>query len=133
MQFANIKTESCELHLMWGNTYVSIPVTSKVIDRVKAQVETALAADNVSSNTYFTAANFYFEMGKDLPKALTNVSKAIGEKSDKFWMYLLKARIERDLGDKVAAKASAEKCIEIATAQKNDDYVRSATELIKKL
>ncbi len=133
MQFANIKTESCELHLMWGKTYVSIPFTSKVIDRVKAQVETALAADNVASNTYFTAANFYFEMGKDLPKALTNVSKAIGEKSDKFWMYLLKAKIERDLGDKVAAKASAEKCIEIATAQKNDDYVRSATELIKKL
>jgi hypothetical protein len=38
-----------------------------------------------------------------------------------------------DLGDKVAAKASAEKCIEEANKQKNDDYVRSATELIKKL
>ncbi len=133
MQFANIKTESCELHLMWGNTYVAIPITAKVIDRLKSQIEAAVNADNVNSNTYFQAANFYFDMNKDLPKALSNVTKAIGEKSDKFWMYLLKAKIERDLGDKVAAKASAEKCIEEATKQKNDDYVRSATELIKKL
>ena len=133
MQFANIKTESCELHLMWGKTYVSIPLTSKVIDRVRMQVEKAVSADNVNPNTYFTAANFYYDMDKDLAKALTNVTKAVGEKSDKFWMYLLKAKIERDLGDKAAAKASAEKCIEEATKQKNDDYVRSATELVKKL
>jgi hypothetical protein len=133
MQFANMKTESCELHLMWGNTYVAIPITSKVIDRIKVQLEKALVGDNVSSTAYFQAANFYYDMDKDLAKALTNVTKAIGEKSDKFWMYLLKAKIERDLGDKAAAKASAEKCIEEATKQKNDDYVRSATELIKKL
>lgn len=133
MQFANIKTESCELHLMWGKTYVAVPITSKVNDRIRMQLEKALAGDNVSSTTYFQAANFYYDMDKDLAKALTNVTKAIGEKSDKFWMYLTKAKIERDLGDKVAAKASAEKCIEEATKQKNDDYVRSATELIKKL
>ena len=133
MQFANIKTESCELHLMWGNTYLAIPVTSKVIERVKMQVEKAVSADNVTSQTYYQAANFYYDMDKDLPKALTNITKAVGEKSDKFWMYLMKAKIERDLGDKVSAKVSAEKCIEEATKQKNDDYVRSATELIKKL
>ena len=133
LQFANVKAESCELHLMWGNTFVAIPISTKVNDRIRKQVETALAADSVKSNTYFTAANFYYEMDKNLPNALSSVTKAIGEKSDKFWVYLLKAKIERDLGDKVAAKASAEKCIEEATKQKNDDYVRSATELIKKL
>jgi tetratricopeptide (TPR) repeat protein len=133
MQFANVKAESCELHLMWGNTYVAIPLTTKVNDKLRAQVEKALSGDNVTSNTYYQAANFYYDLDKDLNKALSAVSKAVSEKSDKFWMYLLKAKIERDLGDKVAAKASAEKCIEVATAQKNDDYVRSATELIQKL
>ena len=133
MQFANVKAESCELHLMWGNTYLAIPITTKVNDRIRAQVEKTLSGDNVTSNTYYTAANFYFEMDKDLAKALINVTKAVGEKSDKFWMYLTKAKIERDLGDKTAAKASAERCIEEATKQKNDDYVRSAKELIKKL
>jgi hypothetical protein len=97
------------------------------------QVEKAVSADNVTSQTFYQAANFYYDMDKDLPKALINITKAVGEKSDKFWMYLMKAKIERDLGDKAAAKASAEKCVEEATKQKNDDYVRSATELIKKL
>ncbi len=133
IQFANVKAESCELHLMWGNTYLAIPITTKVNDRIRTQVEKTLSGDNVTSNTYYTAANFYYEMDKDLAKALINVTKAVGEKSDKFWMYLTKAKIERDLGDKTAAKASAERCIEEATKQKNDDYVRSATELIKKL
>jgi len=133
MQFANVKTESCELHLMWGKTFVSIPITSKVIDRVRMQVEKAVSADNVTSQTFYQAANFYYDMDKDLPKALINITKAVGEKSDKFWMYLMKAKIERDLGDKAAAKISAEKCIEEASKQKNDDYVRSATALIKNL
>jgi hypothetical protein len=37
------------------------------------------------------------------------------------------------MGDKVAAKASAEKCIAVATEAKNADYVRMAKELIAKL
>jgi hypothetical protein len=89
MQFANVKTESCELHLMWGKTFVSIPFTSKVIDRVRMQVEKAVSAENVTSQTFYQAANFYYDMDKDLPKALINITKAVGEKSDKFWMYLM--------------------------------------------
>ncbi|MEY4552584.1 MAG: hypothetical protein RL099_912, partial [Bacteroidota bacterium] len=41
-------------------------------------------------------------------------------------------RIEKALGDKVSAKASAQKCIDIATG-KNADYVTFANELIKSL
>lgn len=133
MQFANVKYESCELHLMWGNTYLSIPISTNIKERIRTQVDKTLAADNVSWQSYQQAANFYYEYDKDYPKALTNITKAIGEKSDKFWLYLIKAKIERDMGDKAAAKTSAEKCIEVATQQKNDDYIRSATELIKKL
>ncbi|MEI6088700.1 MAG: hypothetical protein WCR66_13995, partial [Bacteroidota bacterium] len=50
-----------------------------------------------------------------------------------FWLFLLKAKIEKESGDKIAAKASAEKCIALATVAKNDDYVKQANDLIKKL
>ena len=133
MQFANITAETCDLQLMWGNTLVNIPITTNVRDRIRAQVEKALSADNVSSGTYQQAANFYYEYDKDYSKALTNITKAIGEKTDKFWFYLLKAKIEKALGDKVAARQSAEACITLATEQKNADYVRFATMLIKSL
>ncbi|MFX8339426.1 DUF2911 domain-containing protein, partial [Acinetobacter baumannii] len=33
MQFAAIKPESCELHLMWANTAVKIPITTNIKDR----------------------------------------------------------------------------------------------------
>ena len=133
MQFANIKFESCELQLMWGNLGINLPIATNVKDRIRMQAEQALAADKVTANTYYAAANFYFELDKDLNKALSSISKALEASPTSFWMYLLKAKIERDLGDKVAAKASAEKCISVATEQKNTDYVRMAKELIKKL
>jgi hypothetical protein len=46
---------------------------------------------------------------------------------------MMQARIQRDLGDKISARASAEKTIALATEAKNDDYVRQANDLIKKL
>lgn len=133
MQFANVKYESCELHLMWGNVAVAIPITTNIKDKIRTQVEQAVSGDKVAARTYFSAANFYYDMDKNLIKALSNVTKATEADPKAFYMFLLKAKVEKDLGDKVSAKASAKKCIELATEQKNDDYVRMANELISKL
>lgn len=130
MQFANLKPESCELHIMWANTAVSIPMSVNIKDRIKEDI---IAAMNTDKKPYWQAANFYYEWEKDLPKALENVNKAIGENEKGFWMYLLKAKIQRDMNDKDGATKSAEKCIAVATEQKNDEYVKLANELIKSL
>jgi hypothetical protein len=133
MQFAAIQNESCELHIMWGNTAVRVPISTNIVSRLKAQIEKELAADKVNPAMYQTAANFYFEMSKDLNKALTNAKKATVATPNGFWLFLLEAKIEKEMGDKVAAKASAEKCIALATAAKNDDYVKQGKDLIAKL
>ncbi|MBC7721519.1 MAG: DUF2911 domain-containing protein [Pedobacter sp.] len=131
MQFANVKNESCELHIMWDKVAVALPIFVTIADRIKADVEKNLASDKPN---YQTAATFYYEWLKDNNKALALITKGVAETKDAFWLYLLKARIEKDLGDKVSAKASAEKCIELATAAKNGDYVRMAQEdILKKL
>jgi hypothetical protein len=133
LQFAAIQPETCELHIMWGNTAVQVPISTNVKPRLRAQIEKELAADKVNSSIYQTAANFYFEWDKDLTKALKNATKATESTPNGFWLFLLKAKIEKENGDKIAAKASAEKCIALATAAKNDDYVKQANDLIKKL
>ena len=133
MQFSDIKPESCELHLMWANTAVRIPITTNVKERIRAQVEKALSADKVDAGVYQTAANFYYEWDKDLNKALSNATKATEANPKAYFLFILKARIEKDLGDKVSAKADANKCIVLATEAKNEDYVRMAKELIAKL
>ncbi len=133
MQFANVQAESCELHIMWGNTLVRIPMSVNVKDRLRAQVEKALSTETVTANSYASAANFYYEWDKDLNKALTNINKATQANPKAFWLFLQQAKIQRDMGDKVAARASAEKTIAIATEAKNDDYVKQANDLIRKL
>ncbi|MGN6616629.1 MAG: DUF2911 domain-containing protein [Ilyomonas sp.] len=130
MQFGNITAESCDLHLKWANTDVRVPITTNIKDKLRAQIESALQSDK---KPYWQAANFYYEMDKNYSKALENVNSALQNNDDAFYMHLLKARIEKALGDKAAAKASAQKCITTATAAKNDDYVRMANELIKTL
>ena len=133
MQFANIAFESCDLNIIWGGTSVRIPISTNVKDRLRAQVEKALSAEKVNPNAYYPAANFYYEWDKDMTKALNAATKATEVNQNGFWIFLLKAKIQRDMGDKVGAKASAEKCIELATTAKNDEYVKLGSELIKKL
>jgi tetratricopeptide (TPR) repeat protein len=133
MQIINVAAETCELHMTWGNVQVAVPISTNIKDRVRAQIEKALAADNIQANTYNTAANFYYEFDKDYTKAIVNITKAVEASKDAYWMVLLKARIEKALGDKVSAKASAQKCIEMATGKNDADYVTFANELIKSL
>ncbi|MFN4973756.1 MAG: DUF2911 domain-containing protein [Bacteroidota bacterium] len=130
---ANIKPESCELQLMWGNTLVAIPMSVDLRDKIRASVEKALSATPVSPAAYSAAANFYYEWDKDLNKALSNISKATEANPKAFWLFLQQARIQNDLGDKASAKTSAQKCVDLATEANNKDYVRMATELLKGL
>ncbi len=132
-QFANVEAESIDLQLSWGKVAVSIPISTNVKDRIRAQVEAALGAEKVNPNVYQAAANFYYEWEKDYAKALQNVNKATEANPKAFWLFLLTAKIQKDMGQKADAKASAQKCIDIATEAKNADYVRMAKELISKL
>lgn len=130
MEFLNIKPESCDLALIWGNTMVAIPVTTKITGKVRMQIDKAMQGND---KPYWQAANFYYLYDKDYAKALDNINRALETNKDAFYMYMMKARIQKEMGDKNGAKASAQKCIELATAAKNDDYVKQGNDLIKSL
>jgi hypothetical protein len=61
------------------------------------------------------------------------VNKAIEATPNAYWLFLLKAKAQKELGDKKGAKASAEACVKMAEAGKNMDYVRSANDVIASL
>lgn len=130
MQFGNVKNETCELHLMWGNTDVTVPITTNIKDRIRTQLEAALEGDK---KPYYQAASFYYDYDKNYAKALENINKATAENPKAFYMFLQKARIQKDMGDKTGAKASAIKTIELAKEAKNADYENFANQLIKQL
>jgi tetratricopeptide (TPR) repeat protein len=130
MQFANVKPESIELHVMWDKTAVSIPIATNIKDRLRKQIETALQGDK---KPYFQAAQFYNEYDNNQTKALEMATKAVEANDKAYWIWLYKARLQKDLGDKEGAKASAQKSLALSKEDKNDDYVKMNEELLKKL
>jgi hypothetical protein len=130
MQFGNIKTESCELQIMWAKTAIAIPITTNIKDRLKAQIEAAMLTDK---KPYWQAAQFYKEYDDNLAKALDNCNKAVAANDKAFWIWLYKAKIEKELGDKAAAKKSAQKSLALSKEEKNDDYIKMNEDLLRKL
>jgi hypothetical protein len=130
IDFANIKPNSCELHLKWGNTAVSLPISTEVDSKVMTQIDNLINKDN---KPYFTAAMYYLENGKDLAKASAWFDKAIEQNPKAFWVYHQKANCLVKLNKKTEAIAAANKSIELAKEAKNDDYVALNEKLLATL
>ena len=130
MQFANIKPESCELQLMWDKKAIAIPITTNIINKLKAQVEAAMLTDK---KPYWLAAQFYFEYDVNLTKALENITKATEENPKAYYMFLYKAKIQKEMGNNAAALQSSKTSLELSKEAKNDDYIRMNTQLQKEL
>jgi hypothetical protein len=130
MEFTDVKPETVSLDIKWEKTAVSIPIVASFKDKVRAQIEAAMKTDK---KPYWAAAQFYNEYDKNLPKALENTTKAIEENKEAFWMWIYKAKIQKEMGDKAGAMVSSKKSMELAEAAKNDDYVKMNKDLQKTL
>jgi tetratricopeptide (TPR) repeat protein len=126
MQFANVKSNSADLQIVWDNVAVNLPITTDVEAKIMAQINNLMYKDN---RPYFQAAMYYMETGRDLNQAVTWLDKAIEQNPKAFWVYHQKANALAKLGKKGDAKTAAQKSIELAKEAQNDDYV----ELNKKL
>ncbi len=129
----DINAETANITLKWATTLVNIPVSTDIKSTIRAQVKEATSAANVNPNVYSTAANFYYDVDQDYNNALIFVEKAIAANPKAYWLLLLKGKTQKKLGDINGAKTSAEACIKLATAEKNDDYVRNGKELLASL
>jgi len=130
MQFANIKPDTCELQLSWEKKSVAFTITTDINTRLKKEIEAAMLTDK---KPYWQAAQFYYEYDKNLVKALDNISKATEENPKAFYMFLYKARIQKDMGNNTGAMESSKASLFLAKEAKNDDYVRMNEKLQKQL
>jgi hypothetical protein len=130
IQFDNIKSESCELLLKWEKTAVVIPIQVRIKDKLRAQLNAALLS---GKKPYWQAAQFFNEYDNNPGKALEFARKAVEENPKAYWIWLYKAKIEKEAGDKKGAMESSRKSLELAKAAKNDDYVKMNEELQKRL
>src|SRR6185312_14405635 len=128
MQFSDIKPESCVLSIMWDNVVVNVPIKENIKDKIRAQLEDALSSDK---KPYWQAAQFYYEYDNNKPKALEMINSAIAQNENPpFYMVYYKAKIQKDMGNKKGALASARQSIELAKKAGNSDYVLLNEKLI---
>ena len=130
MQFANVKPTSTDLRIMWDRTAVAVPITTDIDKKVMAQIDNLIKKDN---RPYFQAAMYYMDNGKDLNQSLQWFDKAIEQNPNGFWIYHQKANALAKLGKKAEAKTVAQKSMDLAREQKNDDYVALNEKLIATL
>ncbi len=119
--FANVLPTSCRLQLLWEHTVVTIPVTTEVNSRVTANIEEALKGEK---KPYFQAAQYYYDNGLDINKALEWINEAEKANSKSYSVKLWKSRILLKKGDKATALTTAREGARLAKEAKNDEYLR---------
>ena len=137
IEFNHIRDESAVLNLVWDRTVVPIELTVDVASKVVPQIEAAMASpEKKQAGFYYMAANFYYNHGLDLKKALEWVNTGLeGEPRIAFELFHLKAQILAKQGDKEGAIAAAKKSSELALKAEGpgSSFVRMNQDLISSL
>lgn len=127
----NLKPESAIIEILWESTVVQIPLEVSVDERIMASIDKAM---KISPNTYYSAAIYYRDSGKDLNQALEWMNKAVkiheAEGRNAFWVYRQKSLLEAEMKKYSDAVATAKVSLEKAKEAGNDDYVKMNTESI---
>lgn len=131
IEITSITFNTCKIELSWENARVVIPVKADNETRLNAAIDKAI---NNPSIPYFQAANYYYETNQNLDKANMYTDKALESNPKAYYMWYLKARIEKKLGHKDAAINAANKSMETAKgAALEAEYVHNNTKLINEL
>ena len=131
IQFNNIAPDNCVLSLMWDNVVLNVPIKENINDKIRAQLEAALSSDK---KPYWQAAQFYNEYDNNKTKALEMINAAIAQtEKPAFYIVYYKAKIQKDMGDKKGAIATAQQSLQLSKEANSSDYVSLNEKLIKEL
>jgi hypothetical protein len=130
IEVSNIRNNACDIELKWEDTFIGLNITADYDARISKSIEETMGKD---TRPYFGAANYYYENGKDLKKALDWVSKAADANPQAYWVLLLKAKIQKAMKDFNGAIATSQKSMELAKADNNDTYVKNNEKLVAEI
>lgn len=131
INITDISFTACKIELAWERTRVIIPVKADNEQVAENNIDKAV---NTPSIPYFQAASYYYETNQKTSTAREYVNKAIEQNPKAYYMWYLKARIEKRMGHTEDAMAAAKKSIELATGTPNEqEYKNNNGKLIDEL
>lgn len=135
IDFSKMHNNGTMINLSWENILISFEVKIETNAKIEAQIQ-KIFVDGPSVGSYYGAARYYLENGKDLDKALEWINIAIEKRPNAYWMIYRKALIEVGLGKTKEAIKSAELSLSLAKGDGTDidtGYVLKNEALIKDL
>jgi hypothetical protein len=123
IDFVEFTPTTTYLSIKWESTEVKFKIEQKVEDKIMAEIAEKTAKADATSDTYFSAADYYYQKGINLDQALTWANKVI-EKNKQYWAYQLVARIAAKQNNCAVAIPNAEKSMELAKKAGDDAYVK---------
>jgi len=119
IEISDLAANTCNLEIKWDKTLIKINVKTDSDKKVMAQIDDKMKG--VSQATYYQAAVYYLENGKDLNKALEWIDKALVN-NEQFWILRHKALILAKLGKYKEAITLSERSMKLAAEVENDDF-----------
>lgn len=130
MEFSDFTPSSSKIAIRWENTEAKFTVSHDSDAQIMAEIKEKTANANATGDTYFDAANYYYETNRDLKQAYEWANKVV-EKDQKYWTYYLRGKIAAKLGKCDVAIPDAEKGLELAKKANDGAYVVNHTNVLK--
>jgi hypothetical protein len=131
INITDITFKSCKIEMVWDRTKIVIPVVANNSITVEENIDKAVNNPQVP---YFQAASYYYETNQKTDVASNYVNKALELNPKAFYMWYLKARIEKRMGHVDEALAAARKSIELAAGTPNElEYKMNNGKIIDEL
>jgi len=128
----DITFNTCRIEMVWERTKIVIPIVSKNTEAIETNIDKAI--NHPAGPPYFQVANYYYETNQQTETAKTYVDKALEQDPKAFYMWYLKARIEKRLGHKDDAVIAAKKSMELAKGNANEaEYQRNNQKIIDEI
>lgn len=123
-QFSEVKTDALKLDITWENTLISIPIEVEVDKKIESQMQVFMKnPEKIPHRTYFEAAQYYSNNGKDLKDALNFIDSALNKSSENFRYGLLKAKILAKMNNYKEALTVVEIANNWAKNKNNANYI----------
>ncbi len=127
--FTDIKEESASMYIKWENDMVKFPLSHDPHSSILEEIEKKTSASDASVDTYFDAANYYYQKGLDLKKAMMWANKVV-DADKQYWTYNLRAKIAAKAGQCDIAVADAKLGLELAKKDNDMAYVKNNQKVI---
>ncbi|WP_299681029.1 DUF2911 domain-containing protein [uncultured Tenacibaculum sp.] len=122
--FENFTINGASMVIAWENTIIKVPVLVNSDRIIEEQIASKITNEKgeIKAQTYFDAAQYYYQKNKDLKQALIWFTKAEELRPQAFWYTYYKSELALKLNKKDIAKTGAQKCLKAAKNSKSSDY-----------